>query len=269
MYPVISFPGFFISQIYLFGVCMVIAWILFFYGLHRRAIVSGITKHIFRYVTTFTFVIFIGSRLMYVFSQWRTEKFIFQDFLSGSDKFSIFLGKFLFSSGTGEYNLSFAGGVIGFLLVFFWLTKSQKKQRIQYFDIIIPAFFIAAIVGYFGAFLGGQIYGVPFESFISLEYKHKYNIVPLQKPLFPLPIFYMIIAIIGAAGSYILSKKILPKGFIGAAGLGFFSVMLFLFEFLNGADDTLSSHFFFNINQFLSIFGILFAFGVFLKIIRE
>lgn len=174
-----------------------IAWVLFFYGLHRNALESGFSKHIFSHITSFTLLIFLSSRLMYILSHWRIEKFIFEDFLSRNDSFLTFLEKFFLASGTGGYNLSFAGGVIGFFIAFFWFTRNNKKSRLPYLDIIVPIFFAAALAGYFGALLGGQIYGVPFESIFSIQYAHKFNIVPLQKALFPLPVVYIFASIIG------------------------------------------------------------------------
>lgn len=60
-------------------------------------------------------------------------------------------------------------------------------------DVIVPAFFIAAIIGYIGALFGGQLYGIPFDSPISILYYNKYSIVPFQRELFPLPLIYAIL----------------------------------------------------------------------------
>ncbi len=265
MYPVITFPY---IDIYLFWVGLMVAWVLFFYGLHRRSIEAGITKHIFSRITLFTLSIFIFSRMFYILWQWRIERFIFEDFLSGNDTFITFLERFFLASGTGWYNLSFAGGVVGFVLVFLWLTRKQKKIKLSYLDIILPAFFVAAIAGYIGALLGGQIYGIPFDSFFSIQYAHKFNIVPLQKALFPLPVLYILMAIIGVVWNHFLQKKQVPKGFIGAVGIWYVSSVLFIFEFLSGDSDTFASHIWINMTQILALFGIWVTFWIFFKILR-
>jgi predicted negative regulator of RcsB-dependent stress response len=45
---------------------------------------------------------------------------------------------------TDNYSITFAGGVIGFMVVFFWKTWNMAKDRPKYWDSIIPAFLIAA-----------------------------------------------------------------------------------------------------------------------------
>jgi hypothetical protein len=59
-------------------------------------------------------------------------------------------------------------------------------------DALVPAFLIMAGIGYFGALLGGQIYGISFNSMFSIQYTDKNSIVPFQNELFPLPILYSI-----------------------------------------------------------------------------
>lgn len=54
---------------------------------------------------------------------------------------------------TDNYSLSFAGGVIGFLIIFFWKTRNAPKDRLKYWDSVIPAFLIAASIGYIGTLL--------------------------------------------------------------------------------------------------------------------
>lgn len=85
------------------------------------------------------------------------------------------------------------------------------------------AFFYAGIIGYLGTLLGGQIYGVYFDSFFSLLYTDKNSIVPVGSARFPLPIIYMLICI---GGAFLLEKirttVTVPDGFIGYVGAGFF-----------------------------------------------
>ena len=75
---------------------------------------------------SFTIAIFFFARLFYMFSAWRDTKFGFQSFLSGNASLMEFLQNFFI---TDNYNLSLAGGIIGFTIVFFWKTRDQKKVR--------------------------------------------------------------------------------------------------------------------------------------------
>lgn len=78
----------------------------------------------------------------------------------------------------------------------------------------MPSFLVAALIGYFGALLGGQVYGVASTAFFAINYNTKNSMIP--GVLFPLPIFYMIgIAIILFASYKISRKTQTPDGYIG------------------------------------------------------
>ena len=113
----------------------------------------------------------------------------------------------------------------------------------QNIDVLVRAFFYAGLIGYFGALLGGQIYGMYFDSFFSLLYTDKNSIVPVGSARFPLPIIYMLICLAGALMIEKIRKTLpVPDGFIGYVGFGFFGISLFLFEFLSGSADMFSSY---------------------------
>ena len=48
------------------------------------------------------------------------------------------------------------------------MTHSQKHEK--YIDALVIAFLFAAVIGYIGAFLGGQIYGRPTSFPIGIIY---------------------------------------------------------------------------------------------------
>jgi hypothetical protein len=58
---------------------------------------------------------------------------------------------------------------------------------------MVPSFLAAGIIGYFGAFLGGQIYGIPYDALFALTYDTKDSIVPYKNAVFPLPLVYMVV----------------------------------------------------------------------------
>lgn len=151
--------------------------------------------------------------------------------------------------------------MIGFLIVFFWATRNQKKDRGRYWDAILPAFFIAAMLGYLGTLLGGQLYGKVMDIPVAITYTHPQSIVPLQNPTFPLPIIYIIFSGLVFVFLYRLEQKIkLPQGFVGYMGMGIFSILLFIFEFLNGSSDLFSSTIGINLVQTLALVLIFYSF---------
>lgn len=130
---------------------------------------------------------------------------------------------------TDNYSLSFAGGVVGFLVIFLYKTWNKVQERPKYWDSIVPAFLIAASIGYIGALLGGQIYGVVLDTWFSVHYTSPDSIVPFQNPTFPLPILYSLFALLTAYLLYRVDRQIqLPEGLIGYMGMGIFSIVLFL-----------------------------------------
>lgn len=260
MYPLINISN--IIDIYTFWVWLVFAWAVFFISLHQFALRKGLTKHIFTDIVWFTFSIFLSSRILFIIGEWREEKFIFQDLFEWRWLLH-FLHEFFI---TDNYNLSLAGGIIGFFLVF--LIKTWGKKKEVYLDIVVFSFLLAAMVGYTWALLGWQIYGVPFNSILSIIYDDKNSIVPFQNPLFPLPVLYIM-----ATGwlyyfLHTMAKKHLPDGFIGYMGIGIYGIILFLFEFLNGSTDMIQSSFLLNMNQILGIFLASFSLLWLVKLIK-
>ncbi len=254
MYPVIEIVG---IKIFTFGIILAISWLIFIILLHQFSWREWLTKSIFASIVPLTISIFFFARLWHIGAEWVTEKFILVDLSTGQ------IGKFLHGFFVPQnYNFSLFGAIFGFTLFFLIKTrhKTEKKNRGKYFDAIVPAFLYAAIIGYFGALLGGQAYGIPFDSFFSILYDHKESIVPLRESLFPLPMIY----IIGCLGIVLFLHKTqrkmeLPPGFIGFLGMGLFSGMLFIGEFLSGKEDIFESKFFLNLNQIGACIGIIVA----------
>jgi len=230
MYPLIIIGN---IRIYTFGLFLIIAWIIFFFLLHQLSQKKGIKNHIFSDVISFTLVIFLFSRLFYMFGDWRNEQYAFRGLLGG-DGWGQFMSQFFLRD---DYGFSLLGGIIGFFLVFFWKIRKKPRSAVGYLDIIVPSFLAAAIVGYIGATFGGQLYGIPFDSPISLSYNTKYSAISAERGRFPLPLLYALLVGILFFFSQKLSKKQLPEGFIGLILMGFYGGGLFLFDFLNGRED--------------------------------
>jgi prolipoprotein diacylglyceryltransferase len=264
MYPDIYFGNTPIA--YSFWVCIALAWLVFFWLLHRLSVQQGLSrKNIFTdSIVLFTISIFIFSRIFYILGNWVNDQFLIRDQLLTGDIIG-FLKQFFIG---GNYNLSFAGGVVWFLVVFFWKTWKDSKNARKYWDIIVPSFLIAASIGYLGALLGGQIYGSIAPDFpLSITYKNK--IVPLRAPTFPLPVIYMMISLVLWVVTYRTLQKVhLPEWLLWYGSLGIFSLCLLVLEFWNGSIDIFSSKFGLNLVQILSLGLLVYVFVWILKITR-
>lgn len=251
------FPLFHIGpyiEVHMFGLSLVIAWAVFFWLLQKYGAERGISKTMFQNIALYTASIFFWSRIFYILTDWRNEKYLFIDFIEGSGLIDFLKGFFI----TDNYNLSLAGGLFGFLTLFAWKIYSTRAKIGRNIDVLVRAFFYAGIIWYFGTLLGGQIYGAYFDSFFSLLYTDKNSIVPVGSARFPLPIIYMIICLCGILLIEKIQRSIrVPDGFIGYIGFGFFGIALFLFEFLSGSADMFASYPpYIGVNQ---IVGLMFA----------
>ena len=204
-------------------------------------------------IVSATIAILLFGRIGYLFTEWRDEQFIIRDLLEGN---ILDFAKLFFAPG--NYNFSLVGGIVGFLIVFFWKTRSIPRERAGYFDVVVMAFLISSLLGYFASLLGGQIYGIPFDSIFSAKYDHKESIVDIRSEVFLLPVFYMIgvLAILFTITRFERKIGDVPPGFIGYLSLGLYGALVFLGEFLSGSDDMFESYLALNLNQIGSLIAI-------------
>ncbi len=263
MYPTIEL---FSVKFYTFGFIIACTWLLFFVLLHRFSLKKGILRPIFSDIFTFTLSIFFFSRIFHIMRDWLDEKFILIELFNGN------IGEFLKLFFIPQnYLFSLFGAIVGFTLIFTIKTHFIKKERGRYIDAIMLAFLFSCLLWYFGSLLGGQIYGIPFSSSFSITYDHIDSIVKDRAPLFPLAIFYLIVTTGILFGiQKFFSKRIFPDGFIGYIGIGAFSLMIFLWEFLDGARKDIFYDFFsLSLNQLWALLGLIFAILWLLRLIQK
>lgn len=258
MFPTINI---FSIQIYTFGFIIAITWLLFIWLLHRFSQKKWIIRPVFGDIATFTISLLFFGRIFHILADWVNEKFIFWYLFQGD--FIEFFRQFFTPP---DYLFSLFGGIFGFMLVFYIKTRHQIETRPKYLESIVYAFLWASILWYFWTLLWGQIYGIPFDSFISISYTHPDSIVKDSVPLFPLPLFYIFFIIVILFGLRHISKRHhLPDGFIGYVWVGFFSLIVFFWEFLSGTRDDIFydlvirlTHWYFwlSLNQIGSLIGI-------------
>jgi len=244
MYPQIEFFG---ITIYVFGLALSIAFILFFFMLHKLSEKFGINANFFLGNILFFFLsIFVFSRLFYIIAEWRDFHFLWNQGLL----------KFLLMS---DYNFSLMGGILGFMIVLFLQLKRFNISSRKYIDAIVLAFLFSSVIGFIGAFFGGQIYGQPTDSFVGIAATNDFSNTPYTSPMFPLALLYSIASFILFFCLYLIRKFTKIEGFVGYLGILLFSLILFSAEFYSGGTDLFRAYVFFNLNQIGSVF--LFFFG--------
>lgn len=263
MYPTIEI---FSIKIYTFGFLLACTWLLFFIFLHRFSIQRGIMRPVFANIIPFTLSIFLFSRVFHILSDWLNEKFILMELIEGN---FLEFTKLFFIPQNFFFSLFWA--VVGFLVIFIIKTHDRKKDRARYMDAIVLAFLAASLLWYFWALLGGQVYGIPFDSFLSIKYNHIDSIVKDRAALFPLAFFYIVLISAILMGLWKFTrKKTLPDGLIGFIGIGAFCIVIFLGEFLSGSRKDIFYDFFaLSLNQAWALIWLIFVILWVLRIIGK
>lgn len=189
---------------------------------------------------------FFFSRLFYIIAEWRDFQFLWSQGIL----------KFLLMS---DYNFSLTGGILGFMLVLFFQLKRFKISSRKYMDVIVLSFLFAAVIGFIGAFFGGQIYGKPTDSFMGITAPSDSSNTPYTSPTFPLALFYSLVSFLLFFCLYLVRKFMKVEGFVGYIGILIFSIILFSAEFYSGGTDIFKAYVFFNLNQIGAL--LLFALG--------
>lgn len=238
MYPQIEILG---VTIYTFGLALSISFILFFFMLYRLSEKFGINANFFLgNVLWFFLSMFVFSRFFYIITEWRDFQFLWNQGIL----------KFLLMS---DYNFSLMGGVLGFMIVLLFQLKRFKISARKYIDAIVLSFLFAAIIGFIGAFFGGQIYGRPTDSFMGIAATSDVSNTPYTSPMFPLALLYSFVSFILFFCLYLVRKFTKIEWLVGYVGILLFSVMLFSAEFYSGGTDIFKAYVFFNLNQIGSV----------------
>jgi phosphatidylglycerol:prolipoprotein diacylglycerol transferase len=190
---------------------------------------------------------FIFSRFFYIIAEWRDFQFLWNQGIL----------KFLLMS---DYNFSLMGGILGFMIVLLFQLKKFKISARKYIDAIVLAFLFASIVGFIGAFFGGQIYGRPTDSFMGIAATNDNSNTPYTSPMFPLALLYSSVSFILFFCLYLVRKFTKIEGLVGYIGVLLFSIILFSAEFYTGGTDIFKAYVFFDLNQIGSV--LLFFLGV-------
>ncbi|MBP6921504.1 prolipoprotein diacylglyceryl transferase [Candidatus Gracilibacteria bacterium] len=235
-----------------FGLCLTISFILFYWMLWRLGRKYQINTAFFSTnLLVFFLATFFVARLAHVL------------LYLGLPTKSAYSGEFWFSSFflMSDFYFSLGGAILGFFGTFFFLFRERDHMdRDDALDITVISWLFGATVGYLGAFLGGQTYGIRSESFLSVDYIN--NPILAEFPRFPLALIYMFGIIFIFSLTYIIKKLRPERGFAAGVGALLWGLMWFLGEWWNDASSDNFAYMFgfitdwkiFNFNQVLSLF---------------
>ncbi len=234
-----------------FGVCLTLAFALFYWMLYRLGKKYQINTAFFTVnLLSFFLVTFFTARLLHVF------------LYLGIPTKSAFLTDYPFWSFllTPDFYFSFGGALVGFLAMFYYrFMERDVADRDDALDITVISGLFASIVGYIGAFFGGQTYGIKSEGLFSVDYYN--NFILADFPRFPLAIFYAFFLIFIFSFCYIIKKLRPERGLAAGVGALLFGIMWFIGEWWNDASADNFAYLFglltdwklFNFNQLLSV----------------
>ena len=251
MYP--FFEPFSWIFIYTFWLSLTICFFVFLFLLHRNSKKFWYDFNFFTHnIIWFFLSIFFFSRLFYVIANWYDQRFIWENPI-----------QFFIMS---DFNFSLFWGIVWFLIVYYILSRVEKRDFERYIDGIVMAFFWVLVIWFIGSFFGWQVYGRETSFWIEILYnRHSFSPIPFQVPIFPLPIVYALFSLFIAIWLYILSLFVRIKAFIWYVWLLLFSAMILVFEFFSWKPDILSSHSFINFPQLCAL---IFAFWAWYRLFK-
>ncbi|MBW7954720.1 prolipoprotein diacylglyceryl transferase [Candidatus Gracilibacteria bacterium] len=244
MYPFFEiFNGFYI---YTFGLSLTICFFLFVWMLKRLSHRFGINESFFfNRILWYFLSVFFFSRIFYIIANWSNLKYI-------KDPIDFFF--------MNDYNFSLIGAFAGYFLVLFISIIMHNLRSGKYMDVSILSFLFAGIVGYIGAFFGGQVYGKETNIGIEILYSNPFSPIPYEVPIFPLAIVYAIMFFILFSVLYMLAMFISVRGIIGYIGVTLIGALFIILDSFSGKIDFFKTLIGINFNQLggigLIIFGI-------------
>ncbi len=245
MYPQLQVLGF---TVHTFGLALAGALATFFWAVRRASSRSlSVQEFVLGEAWWFLLAAAVSSRAAFFLQEWRDYRFLLRD------------GTWFQALFMSDYNLSLAGAVAGFGAMAWWRSlRLRRKERRSVLDAYVLGFLAAAPIGYLGALLGGQVFGlsVPAESAWGIRYTHAATAVPGELPRFPLALAYAAAAFISFCAAWLPRPLRKIPGASGALGMALFGAAAFAGEFFSGSQDIVGSYLWLNLNQFCSLAAI-------------
>ena len=155
-----------------------------------------------------------GAKLMYIFENVPLSDFISSPFTH------------IFSRG----GLTFYGGFIGAVLLFWLLTIKNKVSFFKVMDAITPALAIGHSIGRIGCFLVGDDYGI--KSDVPWAVSFPKGLPPTTDPVHPTQVYEVILMGLIFFVLWKLRKRNTPDGWLFSILLILAGIERFLIEFI-------------------------------------
>ena len=233
--------------IYAFWLSLSICFFVFLFLLQRNAKRFWYDFSFFTHnIVWFFLSIFFFSRLFYVIANWYDQRFIWENPI-----------QFFIMS---DFNFSLFGAIFWFIIIYYVLTRIEKRDFERYIDWIVIAFFATLVIWFIWSFFGWQVYGRETHFWIEILYnRHNFSPVPFQVPIFPLPLVYALLSFFIWIWLYILTLFINIKAFVWYVGLILFSALILVFENFSGKSDILNWFAFINFPQLCAIILVIWS----------
>jgi len=166
-------------------------------------------------------------------------------------------------------NLSFYGGIIFGLLVF-WVIFRENKDKWAWLDLGFLALMLGNIFGLWGCFLIGSYYGKPTHWSVGIVYPNQYRTMVklINQPIYPVQIFEMIVSFLIIVILLFLIKKIkISKGLAFIIGMTLYSFWRIINDYFFLYQPERIS--FIKINSLIAILFIIANFFLWLLFLRK
>ncbi|MFH1076038.1 MAG: prolipoprotein diacylglyceryl transferase [Pseudomonadota bacterium] len=161
----------------------------------------------------------IGSRVLYVFVNWR-------DFRS-----NLFEAFYLWKGG-----LVFYGGFIGAASVAFWYMRRHALPVWKTVDILAPSIALGQSIGRIGCFSAGCCYGKPCDNWWRVTFSHPQTLAPIGVPLHPTQLYDSAGTFLIFLALIVLQKRKKIEGEVFCAYAIMYAGSRFIVEMFRGDD---------------------------------
>jgi len=128
------------------------------------------------------------------------------------------------------------GGLAGFLITLFILTRRHSEQFLLWLDLTVLAGLVTLFFHHLGTFASGEAYGSPTDTFWGIAFTNPDAAILTTLPIHPTQIYAAIITLIVFLTAAFIFKKEKTPGHAGAFILLIMAAEIFLIDFLR--DDS-------------------------------
>jgi phosphatidylglycerol:prolipoprotein diacylglycerol transferase len=205
-------------NIYWYGVCIAVGFLLGLWTATRRALRAGISGESVADLGLWLMMgAVVGSRLFYVISHWDTE-------FAGRPLLEVFKLR--------EGGLVFYGGLIGASLACVFAVRLKKLPLWKTADVLAPSIALGYVFGRIGCFMFGCCYGKPCDLPWAVHFPRDHATYP--QGVHPTQLYESLLSLVLYAGLAWLHRHKKFDGQVFAAYLIAYGSLRFTVEFFRG-----------------------------------